>query len=401
MKLLKYFLTIWGIILIIVFTIIACEEDSKDKYEPMPDIAIVDISDDSDWDYWVVGKGDYFFIEESGGYPTAVSYHVADDNKNISIFFTNNGMPNKVVIDDYIYIFDNFDGDEVDIAAISPNGDIQIVRKVDSGINWDNYNARLGKVNAWSDVVNWTGRVLSGVPCALTAAAAVSTGGIFTPVTVFVCGSFILSLAGDIAEDEFDVNNGFTEFADLYGMSGTALSCHSGDLVGCGIGAASSALDTWADDLEEIENREDEVQVAEGALIAGSGQVQITLTWDTTDDIDLWVTGPDGERIYYGDKHSSSGGELDFDDTNGYGPENVYWPHNSAPNGTYKVEVDHYSGSYTTNYTVLVTAFGYTKAYYGYLSPNETKLVVQFQSNSPLPKIGLHRTIITENNKTK
>ena len=97
-----------------------------------------------------------------------------------------------------------------------------------------------------------------------------------------------------------------------------------------------------------------------GALDFGHGDVQITLTWDNGADLDLHVIDPNGEEIYFYHPYSASGGILDVDDTNGYGPENIFWPQGEAPEGTYRVSVHHYPSSpSTSNYTVLISAFGF------------------------------------------
>jgi uncharacterized protein YfaP (DUF2135 family) len=49
--------------------------------------------------------------------------------------------------------------------------------------------------------------------------------------------------------------------------------------------------------------------------------MQVTLTWDTATDVDLYVIDPTGDYSYYNHKKTASGGELDVDDTDGYGPE--------------------------------------------------------------------------------
>ena len=73
------------------------------------------------------------------------------------------------------------------------------------------------------------------------------------------------------------------------------------------------------------------------------GVLQIGLSWDTTSDIDLHVIDPFGEEIAYYHPSSASGGYLDRDDVDGYGPENIYWSED-IPDGTYVVKV-HYYGS--------------------------------------------------------
>jgi hypothetical protein len=82
---------------------------------------------------------------------------------------------------------------------------------------------------------------------------------------------------------------------------------------------------------------------------AKSGDVQVSLYWQSKDDLDLHVMAPSGEAIYYGRRKSKCGGELDVDMNVNYGRavagavENVYWPQGKAPAGTYKVYVHHYS----------------------------------------------------------
>jgi hypothetical protein len=70
--------------------------------------------------------------------------------------------------------------------------------------------------------------------------------------------------------------------------------------------------------------------------------LRATLTWDTSGtDVDFWITDPNGEKCYYAHPTTASGLELDFDDTNGYGPENITTT-NVIP-GDYIVQVHYYS----------------------------------------------------------
>jgi len=101
---------------------------------------------------------------------------------------------------------------------------------------------------------------------------------------------------------------------------------------------------------------------AQPTPVLGTGDVQITLTWDTTADLDLHVIDPYGEEIYFRATQSSSGGILDVDANgacNGItNPvENVYWPYGAAPSGTYQVYVDYYQdcgNTGTTDYTLTI-----------------------------------------------
>ena len=78
----------------------------------------------------------------------------------------------------------------------------------------------------------------------------------------------------------------------------------------------------------------------------GTGDVQITLRWDSLNDLDLVVTDPDGEEIFYNHRLAVSGGRLDIDsnaqckkNVTSSPVENIFWPRNAALPGKYRVEV--------------------------------------------------------------
>lgn len=86
----------------------------------------------------------------------------------------------------------------------------------------------------------------------------------------------------------------------------------------------------------------------------GSGDIQVSLSWDTQTDVDLHVIEPKpdgsagGEEIDYAHRSSASGGQLDLDSNpacnfDNVNNENVYWPSGSAPQGEYIVKVDLWS----------------------------------------------------------
>ncbi|MEE4193610.1 MAG: FHA domain-containing protein [Anaerolineae bacterium] len=107
----------------------------------------------------------------------------------------------------------------------------------------------------------------------------------------------------------------------------------------------------------------------------GTGDVQVTLTWDTSVDLDLWIEDPNGDIVYYNYTPIPSGGQLDRDnkcDDFVLGrPENIYWPSGSAPSGTYTVQVDYYGGcesSGTVSYTVRTVIQGQVNTYEGTIS---------------------------------
>jgi tRNA (guanosine-2'-O-)-methyltransferase len=77
-----------------------------------------------------------------------------------------------------------------------------------------------------------------------------------------------------------------------------------------------------------------------------TGQVQVTVAWNGTADIDLHVHDPMGEELSYAHRSSSSGGALDRDATAACSQspptvENVYFA--QAPRGQYRARVHVYA----------------------------------------------------------
>jgi Ca-activated chloride channel homolog len=67
--------------------------------------------------------------------------------------------------------------------------------------------------------------------------------------------------------------------------------------------------------------------------------LRVVLSWDSDNsDMDLWVTDPNGERCYYGNRNTYQGGLLSNDFTGGYGPEEFVLK-NAKP-GKYKIEAN-------------------------------------------------------------
>jgi len=70
--------------------------------------------------------------------------------------------------------------------------------------------------------------------------------------------------------------------------------------------------------------------------------IKVYLSWDTDrTDVDLWVTNPAGEKVFYGNRQGQFGGELFDDVTTGYGPES--FTDHAAHRGTYEIAVNYYA----------------------------------------------------------
>jgi hypothetical protein len=96
-----------------------------------------------------------------------------------------------------------------------------------------------------------------------------------------------------------------------------------------------------------------------------TGDIQVSVSWNVDNDIDLHVVDPNGFEIYYSADISPEGGELDLDSNAGCSidsvdNENILWPIGKAPHGMYTVRVDNYENcqNTATNYVVTVQKKG-------------------------------------------
>jgi hypothetical protein len=126
-------------------------------------------------------------------------------------------------------------------------------------------------------------------------------------------------------------------------------------------------------------------------LRVGTGDIQISVAWDDTSDVDLHVIDPSGEEISFSHRTAASGGRLDLDGNAACGRnqigttsafvsnENVVWPTGMAPSGDYRVILDYWSacGNPSTDYVVTVQRTGsdpqiFTGTFVGSGAPSDT-----------------------------
>lgn len=129
------------------------------------------------------------------------------------------------------------------------------------------------------------------------------------------------------------------------------------------------------------------------ATAASTNQVQISLMWDNSNNLDLHCIDPIGHRICINSPKSASGGELDVE-MNSRPPysiqpvENIYWPAFSAPNGTYIVEVVHaakHASVEITRYTVVIKLNGQSKEFRDTIRLGQTNRVHAFVAGNRSP----------------
>ncbi len=129
---------------------------------------------------------------------------------------------------------------------------------------------------------------------------------------------------------------------------------------------------------------------------AATGDIQISVSWSDTSDVDLHVIDPSGEEVYFGHKNAASGGFLDIDSNAGCsddGPpsgfhknnENTVWPVGMAVPGNYTVILDYWSpcGFSQTDWVVTIQRTGaaaqiFTGNFVGASAPDDTVSVFTY-----------------------
>ena len=132
------------------------------------------------------------------------------------------------------------------------------------------------------------------------------------------------------------------------------------------------------------------------AAVLQTGDVQITLRWNTADDLDLFVQDPFGEEVSYFQPEIASGGRLDVDANSGCSErmaepvENIFWPTGGGVPGSYVVKVDlfsHCGPEAPVNFTLTTLVQGQVQTQTGTVSASQTTASFPFtfteSSSSP------------------
>lgn len=115
--------------------------------------------------------------------------------------------------------------------------------------------------------------------------------------------------------------------------------------------------------------------------------IRVVLNWDADNcDMDLWVTSPDGEKCFYGNKVSQTGGQMSNDFTGGYGPEEFMIK--KAQAGDYLIEIN-YFGNHQQKLTGPTTI--QVELYTDYGTRNQTKqeITMRLEDSKEVVKVGV------------
>lgn len=307
------------------------------------------------------------------------------------VWYSSNGRPTQAVFGDVTVAFGNWTSASVDLAVIGPDGTVQIFRDEPvSGVPAATFLAS-SSVDANSGTrvaLRLAGNAIDVAACVISAKAgillAAPTLGASLVVAGVSCGNSAFRIWNSWTLEDDDRLRASSDAVSNV----VSLALCTGDVGACFGFIAGGALTVLENALLALEAVETEARAASGAVTSRAGSLQLTLTWENSADLDLSAQEPNGTVIDFRTPRSPTGGALDRDDLDGFGPENISWPANQVPSGPIRVRVTHYSGPSPARWTVLVQRGQESKIHTGTVSGGQTVLVTIVEPGRPLATAG-------------
>ncbi|MBE6333508.1 MAG: hypothetical protein E7071_01625 [Bacteroidales bacterium] len=366
----------------VIFILLDGTELKLQKVNDLPDyISITENMGDS-VDFAILGKdGSGFFYEADDDnelYPDRfIACGDSIDNSKVVVNFGENGLIDNILTDEFTLVLGNYENNKFDAVVITKEGASAIQNGIESSINWEEYynNFEIGESNEYIFVTQIN--IILKIIC--------QNGGLKE-----LLEKSELAISKDYLENLVVVDSIYNALVDVEVINptfGTQVS--TGDITyyikitvdrnsGFSIDEIIDIIEEYTKDVAEggssmEDDANDDINLGEGSLVSGYGQIKMTLTWDNYSDIDIHCVDPSGYHIYYGAMRSTTGGYLDYDNVNGFGPENIYF--DPAPEGTYEVYLHYYAeknGVSSVRYKVVIFKDGVGETFEGRISGKGT-----------------------------
>ena len=253
--------------LLFFFLIFSLTLSECKKEKEIADSYVFDISQETDWDYWMVAKdGSNLSIKVIDSKPSIVYFKPVKNDDGYPIFLDENGVPSRMEFEDHIILFGNFREKVMDMSIIKPDGSIKVFRDVPVEFDFTSLQQK-GVYGQGADIIRWAGHIVSAAACGLGWAAAVPSGGLSLTVAYIGCGAMVVGIATEFLPDNFEI----------LGLSSTSISTAT-TIIGCADDLGLSCLlDLISLELEisgaVVEDMENQINKISDALYELDGKV--------------------------------------------------------------------------------------------------------------------------------
>lgn len=301
------------ICLLIIFSTCKKEDTKTAKME----FIVVEVNQESDWDYWIIGKdGDSYFIKLQNLKPNVLLYKPDVNNDGFPIFLDDNGRPLKTIIHDNIILFGNYKTNSVDVSVIRPNGEILLYRNISTEYDWSKISLKSINLKSSSsnDIFKLSAIAISTTTCVLGIIGAIPTSGL----SLFMgCGSVFLTAVATAQTEKYEfvglAGTAMGTFATVYGCINTV------ELTSCFLGILSKGFSITSTAIQDFDNNKDKINLAQAQLINAGLIAYYPFNGNANDE-----SGNANNGTIYGgvtltsDRHGNNGKAMHFNGSNGY-----------------------------------------------------------------------------------
>ena len=236
------------------------------------DLAVFDISQESDWDFMAIANdGGYLLINEIAGKPREAFFRPTSQYTGYMITIDVNGRPEKAVINNYIFLFSNFTGSKLAVAIIFPDGSIEILRNIDTGIALKEHGLEdVEAINDWTTGLRVAGHAAGVAAKAIGIATAATGAGI--AIAAVGCGATVLGLFAEVVPDNTQL---LGLSANTIGTIPTVAGCVPPLSVSCVIGGVTSGIGLFTVAYDHITQNQQAVELARGFFQREPGNIPI------------------------------------------------------------------------------------------------------------------------------
>lgn len=210
---------------------------------------------------------------------------VGPNGETMVVYLSQKGLPEKALIGDTLFLFENYVDGVVDIAIIAPDGKYKIIRSVPFGTEaisrLSKQTVSLQGIGLLQEesifaVMEITSTSITTAACALGFAAAVGTAGAAALPAALACSSLFLKFVSQYVEDpSIEYAGLFTDLLNIQVAGGLQMLCGTKPVECLGLALDWSVL-TWEESNQFIEENPETISEVRDFLTGNSTSLSET-----------------------------------------------------------------------------------------------------------------------------